>query len=523
MATYKVFFTNAGVPATGLSPTIPVLKRVDTQDDITPPLVYEIGGGWYTFEHEPAQAQVGYVDGTATLADADRYIPIDLNLEDVYLDAPVAVLDTVADAIKAKTDNLPSDPADESLIIAATDALASAISTVSGKVDTVDGIVDTIAVDVAGLDGAAMRGTDSAATATALAALDGKVDIIDGIVDTIAVDVAGLDGAAMRGTDSAALASVCTEGRLAELDAANLPADVDAILIDTSTTLDTKLNNLALVSAEILIDTGTTLNSFVASIDSDTTDLLAAVAVVDGNVDTILADVAVLAPIDPAAIADAVWDEVLTGHNTVDDSAGKLVFDAEDNTGMILLDTGTTLDTALAAIQADTLAILEDTGTTLPAAIAVVDGIVDDILVDTGTTLDGKIDTIDTVVDEIVLNQVPPTAEAIADAVLDELVADHVVVGSLSAVIATLDAAVISSPAGIGAVENTVTVTVDDVAEAGVDVWVTSDEAGTSVVAGTLQTDVAGQVVFWLDVGTYYVWQQKSGFNFTNPDTLVVT
>lgn len=39
----------------------------------------------------------------------------------------------------------------------------------------------------------------------------------------------------MRGTDIAALASICTEGRLAELDAANLPADIDAILADTGT------------------------------------------------------------------------------------------------------------------------------------------------------------------------------------------------------------------------------------------------------------------------------------------------
>jgi len=37
----------------------------------------------------------------------------------------------------------------------------------------------------------------------------------------------------MVGTDSAALASVCTEGRLAELDAANLPSDVDDVLADT--------------------------------------------------------------------------------------------------------------------------------------------------------------------------------------------------------------------------------------------------------------------------------------------------
>lgn len=38
----------------------------------------------------------------------------------------------------------------------------------------------------------------------------------------------------MRGTDSAALASVCTEGRLAELDAANLPADVAAVKAETA-------------------------------------------------------------------------------------------------------------------------------------------------------------------------------------------------------------------------------------------------------------------------------------------------
>lgn len=38
----------------------------------------------------------------------------------------------------------------------------------------------------------------------------------------------------MVGTDNAALASVCTEARLAELAAANLPADVDAVLADTN-------------------------------------------------------------------------------------------------------------------------------------------------------------------------------------------------------------------------------------------------------------------------------------------------
>ena len=51
-------------------------------------------------------------------------------------------------------------------------------------------------------------------------------------------------GTAMRGTDSAALATVCTEARLSELDAANLPSDIDSILLDTGTTLDNHLTDI---------------------------------------------------------------------------------------------------------------------------------------------------------------------------------------------------------------------------------------------------------------------------------------
>ncbi len=47
-------------------------------------------------------------------------------------------------AIDAKTTNLPSDPADQSLIIAATNTLGGAISMLDAKVDTVDTVVDGI-------------------------------------------------------------------------------------------------------------------------------------------------------------------------------------------------------------------------------------------------------------------------------------------------------------------------------------------------------------------------------------------
>jgi hypothetical protein len=54
------------------------------------------------------------------------------------------------------------------------------------------------------------------------------------------------------------------------------------------------------------------------------------------------------------------------------------------------------------------------------------------------------------------------------------------------------------------------------------DVWVTSDESGTIVIASS-KTDQNGQVVFYLDAGTVYVWRQKSGWDFTNPDTEVIS
>lgn len=53
-------------------------------------------------------------------------------------------------------------------------------------------------------------------------------------------------------------------------------------------------------------------------------------------------------------------------------------------------------------------------------------------------------------------------------------------------------------------------------------VWVTSDINGNNVLASGM-TDQYGKVVFYLDAGTVYVWCAKSGYNFNNPDTEVVS
>jgi len=70
-----------------------------------------------------------------------------------------------------------------------------------------------------------MRGTDNAALASVCT--EARLAELDQA--NLPADVAAIPLTPMRGTDNAALASVCTEARLAELDAANLPADCDTL------------------------------------------------------------------------------------------------------------------------------------------------------------------------------------------------------------------------------------------------------------------------------------------------------
>ena len=52
-------------------------------------------------------------------------------------------------------------------------------------------------------------------------------------------------------------------------------------------------------------------------------------------------------------------------------------------------------------------------------------------------------------------------------------------------------------------------------------IWVTTDAAGTIVIASDI-TDAFGNATFYLDPGTYYIWGEKPGYNFTNPDLEIV-
>ena len=102
-----------------------------------------------------------------------------------------AYIDTEVAAIKAKTDNLPTDPADQSAveaaITAATSGLATAaaLSTVEGKIDVIDDYIDTeVAAIKARTDLIPADPADASDIAASFAAVNTKLDTIDDLIDT---------------------------------------------------------------------------------------------------------------------------------------------------------------------------------------------------------------------------------------------------------------------------------------------------------------------------------------------------
>ena len=193
-------------------------------------------------------------------------------------------------------------------------------------------------------------------------------------------------------------------------------------------------------------------------------------------------------------------------------------------------------DDALDSASGDITSILDDTGSTgvaiAAAAIAEIRSglarataltIHDNALAaaeETINTINGNVNSIltDTGSAGVVISAA--NKADIADRVWDETMADHVGAGTTGA---KLNGA--TGAAGSGAITYTYTVYEDDESTplAGVDVWVTTDSAGANVVAGTVVTDVSGEAIFYLDAATYYFWRQMPGWNFTNPDTEVVS
>jgi hypothetical protein len=187
-------------------------------------------------------------DINSILEDTGTTLPGSLSTHDGKLDA----VDTVVDAIQAKTDNLPTDPADQSLIIAATNTLSGKLDTVQADLDNpsqYQADVSALAVEanVQGHADAALAAydpptraeatTDKDAIITQVNANETKIDTIDTVVDAIKAVTDNLP-------DSGALSDLSTiladtneiQGDLT--DGGRLDLLIDAIKAKTDNLLD---------------------------------------------------------------------------------------------------------------------------------------------------------------------------------------------------------------------------------------------------------------------------------------------
>ena len=184
----------------------------------------------------------------------------------------------------------------------------------------------------------------------------------------------------------------------------DLFANLSAILVDTNSLNDTKIPytlNLT-ASGNIGIDWANVENPTTA-VDLSATDIQL-VDTCTTNTDMRGTDSAYTGtPPTSAAISDAVWDEVLSGHLTGGTTGYALnaagaagdpwstSLPGAYGAGTAGYIVGTNLDSVLSTMATNISSILTDTGTTLPATLSTIGTNVSSILTDTGTTIPAQI------------------------------------------------------------------------------------------------------------------------------------
>lgn len=327
----------------------------------------------------------------------------------------LATVDTVVDAIKAKTDLIPTDPADQSLVETAITAAQVAII---AEIDANEVKIETAISNIGALNTLVLDLPTNSELSTALGTADDAVlSAIDDLPTTT------------------------------EFNARTLPSASYALETAVESAISAAVSGLALetTAQSILMDTETTLNALIQTVDT----VVDAIKLKTDNLPT--------DPADQSAVETAISTAQVAIETAI--SASQVAIETAISASQVAVETA--IDSAEAAIIAK-----------VETAIGYIDTEVASILEDTGTTLPATLAT---------LSSEGP--------------------GSSANVITIND--------GTNPVENA-------------QVWVTTDSAGSNIIAGTLMTNSLGTVTFMLDVGvTYYLWVQKDGYNFTNPSTYV--
>jgi hypothetical protein len=287
--------------------------------------------------------------------------------------------------------------------IGAAGAGLTALAT-QASVNTIDGIVDDILLDTAEI-GAAGAGLTAVGVATlAVSALADLFNTDSG--DTYAGAVAGsvvkeiADNAGGSSLTEAGIADAVWDelqsGHVGAGSFGEIATEIASILVDTAEIAN--LNDLS--AAEVNAEVDTALTDY----DGPTHAELVS------EINDVQTDIAALNDPTAAAIADAVWDEDATGHQT-GGTFGQAIGDPGANTetmydAVVTDAAGTNVAADIIAVKAETAAIVNDTDLIDDATsgLAKIATDVAAVLVDTGTTLDGKINTIDGIVDDILVD-----------------------------------------------------------------------------------------------------------------------
>jgi hypothetical protein len=322
-----------------------------------------------------------------SLKGATNLVPLDILIE--------LTATSNQDAVRGGMTALPNVASGSAGAVITSGTGTAQLSVSSGLV-TLAGVTHTGAVipTVSTLTGHTAQTGDNFARlgAPAGASIAADLLVIDNFVDGLETTI---------GAAGAGLTALSTQ---ASVDA--IKVDTAAILVDTGTTLDAAL---AVVDANvdaILVDTadmqpklgapaGASISADIAAVKADSAAILIDTAEI-GAAGAGLTNITI-----NAASVDAIWDEdIVAAHTTADTAgaklaaaggaadpwstalpgaygagtAGKIVGDninapigtVSTNVNAILVDTGTTLDAAIAAVKADTAAVLIDTADMQP-------------------------------------------------------------------------------------------------------------------------------------------------------------
>ena len=310
----------------------------------------------------------------ATLATIDGIVDDILVDTGTTLPATLTTIDTVVDTILVDTD-------------ATIPGLINALNDFNPSSDTVANVTN-VATCASNTD---MRGTDSAATAAAMTTAQGNItSILEDTATTLPATLATIDGIVddiLADTGTTIPATLTNIYANTNTDIPSTLSTINTNTSGTSTSINTLTSNLAVVDNNVdSILTGVTTNipTSLAAILEDTQTTL------DDKIDNLTTNL---------TATDTVVDQIRVNTNTDLPTLINALNDFNPSTDTVANVTTVGTCTTNSDMRGTDNAALATAVSTLASAVTVIDGLVDDIKAAVITTLPGLLATIDTVVD----------------------------------------------------------------------------------------------------------------------------